>query len=113
MHCLGRGPGEKKRLKRKNAASVDRAVQMGKDIVDHGDVVATGPKTVGQIPSGGCNPPNKRPTSIAKLHKKRIENTQSVKDVMKITLVQLVNDLNKKYVQCFMTKTFIFISFIF
>ena len=92
---LGRGPGEKKRQKRKNAESVERATRFGQDIVDYGDVVAAGPSSESQLPSGGCQSPRKRPTTIAKLHQKRVESTQNAKDVMKISDFELVNDNNQ------------------
>ena len=89
---VGRGPTDGIRQKRKNEESVDRARRFGQDVADFGDVAAGSSSQNHPIPIGGSQAPPKKPTAVAKLHKKRIERTENVKDVMKILESKVIND---------------------
>ena len=76
--------------------------QLGQDIVDHGDVVASSStrpdSTFPTTESNGCQPPRKkRAYSAQKLLEKRIQNAEDEKSTMKVSSHQAVNERNHVY----------------
>ena len=77
---------------------MSRAARLGQDIVDHGDVVASGIQTLFPIPQSGCQPPKKkRKQSGKKLFDKRLEKANAAQSIMKIASHKSVNETHRSY----------------